>query len=381
MTSTTFSRLFEPLAMARGPAMKNRFALAPMTNQQSFPDGVMSDDEYRWLTLRARGGFGLVLTAAAHVQATGQGFPGQIGAFGDQHIEGLARLASGLKASGAVAALQLHHGGNRSVADLVSELVCPSDDPATGARALTTGEVETLRNDFIAAAKRADLAGFDGIEIHGAHGYIITQFLSPVINRRTDRYGGNVENRARIVMEIIDGIRASCRADFQIGLRLSGERFGLRLGEIVSLTAEILRQEKIDYFELSAWDVAKEPSEPGFEGRTLLSCFTELPRGNVRLGAAGKIMSGSVAADVIEKGCDFVVIGRAAILRHDFPEQVRRDPDFASPPLPVSVEALQLEGVGPAFIDYLRSFPGFVGEPVAGLDHYAAIGEWLKTEG
>ncbi|HXV01083.1 MAG TPA: NADH:flavin oxidoreductase [Caulobacteraceae bacterium] len=372
--------LFEPLILARGPALKNRFVLAPLTNTQSHPDGVMSEDEFRWLTLRAKGGFGLVLTAASHVQAVGQGFPGQIGVFGDEHLEGLARLAAAIKAEGAVAGIQLHHAGNRTPTSL-AEPVAPSDDPKTGARGLDLGEVEALRDDFIAAAKRAEQAGFDGVEIHGAHGYILAQFLSAEVNHRDDRYGGTIENRARIIFEIIDGVRAACRPDFQLGLRLSGERFGLKLGEIRDVAGEILRQEKIDYFELSAWDVGKEPNEPEFQGRSLVSYFTELPRGKVRVGAAGKVMDGQFAAALIAAGCDFAVIGRAAILRHDFPRRVRADPAYRSPPLPVSPEWLRAEGLGPAFIDYLGSFPGFVGESDRRFSHDQAMGVWLKSDG
>ena len=224
----SYAQLFEPLALAHGPALKNRFMLAPLTNLQSHPDGRLSDDEFRWLTMRADGGFGLVMTCAAHVQAVGQGFPGQLGVFGDQHLEGLTRLAATIKAKGSVASIQLHHAGNRSPKDLVGTPVCPSDDAATGARGLTLAEVEALRDDFIAAARRAQTAGFDGVEIHGAHGYILAQFLSAEINKRDDRYGGSLQNRARIVFEIIDGVRRDCRPDFQLGLRLSPERFGLK---------------------------------------------------------------------------------------------------------------------------------------------------------
>ena len=98
------SDLFEPLSFAHGPAMKNRFMLAPLTNLQSHPDGRLSDDEFNWLTLRAKGGFGLTMTCAAHVQQVGQGFPGQLGVFGDQHLEGLTRLAAAIKAQGSRAA-------------------------------------------------------------------------------------------------------------------------------------------------------------------------------------------------------------------------------------------------------------------------------------
>lgn len=143
----------------------------------------------------------------------------------------------------------------------------------------------------------------------------------------------------------------------------------------------MLRQGRIDYFELSAWDVAKEPVEAEFKGRRLLSYFTDLPRGDVRVGPAGKVMGGAVAAELIAEGCDFVVIGRAAILRHDFPERVRRDPAYASPPLPVSPEYLRAEAVSPAFVDYLRTFPGFVGETDPGFNHYDAMAMWLTTDG
>jgi len=357
--------LFSPLTLARGPAIKNRFMLAPMTNQQSHADGRLSDSEFNWLTKRATGGFGLVMTCASHVQAVGQGFSGQLGIFGDQHLEGLARLASEIKARGSLSAVQLHHAGYRALPDLVGTPVCPSADEKTGARALGLDEVEQLRDDFIAAAKRAERAGFDGVEVHGAHGYVIAQFLSPEVNRREDRYGGSLENRARLLFEIIDGIRAECRADFQVGVRLSPERFGQRLGDIRDISAQLLREEKIDYLDMSLWDVTKEPQEEAFKGTSLLKHFTDLPRGNVRLGAAGKIMSGPAAAAVIDAGCDFVSVGRAAILRHDFPERVRRDPNYDSPALPVTAEHLLDEGLDHTFIAYMSSWPGFVAEAQA----------------
>ena len=161
---------FEPLSMKRGPAMKNRFMLAPLTNSQSHEDGILSDGEFRWLTMRAEGGYGLTMTCAAHVQAIGKGFPGQLGCFGDEHLPGLTRLADKIREYGSVSSLQLHHAGMRSPANLIGEApVCPSDDAETGARALSHDEVLRLRDDFIAAAVRAEKAGFDGVEIHGAH--------------------------------------------------------------------------------------------------------------------------------------------------------------------------------------------------------------------
>lgn len=185
------TNLFDAVGFAHGPAMPNRFMLAPLTNMQSHPDGRLSDEEHHWLTMRARGGFGLTMTCAAHVQRVGQGFPGQLGVFSDEHLPGLTRLARDIKAEGSVAIVQLHHAGNRSPTDLIgSAPVCPSDDPATGARSLTTAEVEQLIEDFVSAAVRCRDSGFDGIELHGAHGYLICQFLSAELNRRDDAFGG-----------------------------------------------------------------------------------------------------------------------------------------------------------------------------------------------
>ena len=358
------SRLFEPLPMARGPALKNRLMLAPLTNQQSHADGCLSDGEIRWLTMRAAGGFALVMTAAAPVQQVGQGYPGQLGIFEDRHVDGLTRFAKAVRDKGSISSVQLYHGGERADPDLVGTPVAPSDGSRNGAKGLTLAEVEQLRDDFIAAALRAEKAGCDGIQIHGAHGYILAQILSPVINRRGDAYGGNLENRARLMLEVIGGIRRQCRPDFQVGLRLSPERFGMRLAEVREVTQEILRQGQIDYLDMSLWDATKEPHEEEFHGRSLLSHFTELDRGHVRLGVAGKIMDAVTASKLIDAGCDFVTVGRAAILRHDFPRQALRDPDYASPAQPIAAGHLRAEGATDEFIAYLRTFSGFVAEDV-----------------
>src|SRR5580692_2523002 len=149
--------LFDPISFKRGPAWKNRLMLAPLTNCQSHPDGRLSDEEFHWLTMRATGGFGLVMTCAAHVQRIGQGFPGQLGVFSDDHLPGLTRLAAKIKAEGSVSSVQLHHAGIRSPEALIGEKpVGPSDDAETGARALSLGEVEQLIEDFVTAAVRAE---------------------------------------------------------------------------------------------------------------------------------------------------------------------------------------------------------------------------------
>lgn len=353
--------LFDPLSFARGPAMKNRFVLAPLTNCQSRPDGVLSDEEFRWLTMRAQGGFGLTMTCAAHVQAQGQGFPGQLGVWDDRHIKGLTRLAGEIRRHNSIAVVQLHHAGIRSPADLIGHApVGPSADEKTAARALSEGEVEQLIEDFVAAAVRAESAGFDGVEIHGAHGYIITAFLSEETNRREDRFGGSLENRARVLFDIIAGIRSRCRPDFHVGVRLSPERFGLKLMDIVEVAQRVMREGQIDQLDMSLWDFAKDPVEEEFKGRKLMSFFTSLERGATRLGAAGKIMTGEQAAQCLADGLDFVIIGRGAILHHDFPERVRANPHFTPIQIPVSEDYLAREGLSPVFVEYMRQWPNFV---------------------
>lgn len=353
--------LFDPLTFAHGPAMKNRFMLAPMTNQQSYPDGTLSEDERRWLVMRAAGGFGLTMTCASHIQAIGQGFPGQLGIFSDKHVEGLSGLATAIKAEGSLAVVQLHHAGARSPQALIgTQPVCPSADPASGARALSSDEVQQLIDDFVAAAVRAQRCGFDGVEVHGAHGYVLAQFLSPRINLRTDAYGGSAQKRARIVIEILERIRARCGDDFNLGLRLSPERFGLQLTDIVELAQGVMGSGVIDYLDMSLWDYAKQPNEEGFQGRLLRDYFLELDRGRTRLGVAGKIDSAAAARECIDAGFDFVSIGRAAIVHHDFVARIAADRDFSMAALPVTEDHLRAEGLGEAFVEYMRRWEDFV---------------------
>lgn len=350
--------LTDPLSLHSGATLKNRFVLSPLTNLQSHPDGVLSDDEFRWLTMRAEGGFGLTMTCAASVQESGVGFPGQLGFHDDKHLPGLTRLAAKIKEYGSHAVAQLHHGGLRAMKNPKA----PSADEQLGAQALTLDEVRESRDCFVAAAKRAERAGFDGVELHGAHGYLICAFLSPELNRREDVYGGSADDRARFLFEIIDGVRAATRRDFSLGVRLSPERWGLQVLEIRDVAQRLMREAKIDYIDMSLWDVRKEPEDEALKGRTLASYFADLERGAVRLGAAGKIMSAHDARDLLAAGYDFPVLGRAAILHHDFPKRAAADPNFKAIATPVSEAYLREEGLGPAFLKYMRTWKGFVEE-------------------
>ena len=347
--------LLQPLSFSHGPTMKNRFMLAPLTNCQSHEDGRLSEEEFRWLTLRAQGGFGLTMTCAAHVQANGKGFPGQLGVWSDDHVAGLRRLAGAIKAQQSIAIVQLHHAGMRSPAELIGAApVCPSDNAKTGARALTHAEVQRAIADFVAAAARAEQAGFDGVELHGAHSYLLCQFFSAEVNRRDDEYGGSLENRARILFEIIDGIRSRCRQDFMLGVRLSPERFGMQLADSIRIAQRVMREGKVDFLDMSLWDVFKQPEETEYQGRSLMSYFTELERGNTRLGVVGKIRTPQDAEAALAAGADWIMLGRAAMLQHDFPRRYQADRAFKPVQMPVSRQYLKGEGLSEKFQAYIQ---------------------------
>ena len=349
------------LTFQHGPTWPNRIALAPLTNKQSHSDGALSSDEIEWLVARARGGFGLVLTAAAFVSPAGQVWDGQLGVCSPEHDPGLKQLAHAIRSHGAASAVQLHHGGRRAERQITGRQVqCPWDDPRHDAVAMTAAEITQVIGDFVAAAVRAQDAGFDGVEVHGAHGYLIGQFLDSSRNHRDDQYGGSFENRLRILLEVLAGIRAATAGTFQLGLRLSPEGFGIPLADAQGYAREVLASDLLDYVELSLWDVFSRP-RGGDEG-LLIDHFVDLPRGAARLGVAGKVLTTADVSWCLDRGADFVSVGRGAILQHDFAARALADADFVSRPAPVSAAVLTSEKVGPAFIDYLTTdFQGIVG--------------------
>jgi 2,4-dienoyl-CoA reductase-like NADH-dependent reductase (Old Yellow Enzyme family) len=354
------SDLFQPLTLLHGPPMRNRFMMAPLTNQQSGYDGVASEFDHIWMDQLAEGGYALIQTCATTVEAGGIAFARQLGIHCDEHLPGLARIATTIRKCGGLSAVQLHHAGHRANPLLGGVPAPASSETVPDTKALTTGQVQRIRDSFITAAKRAQLAGFDGVAVHGAFGWILSEFMSPYLNDRKDQYGGSMENRARLTLEVIEGIRRECGPDFQIGWRLSIERYGLLLEELREITAEIFDRELIDYLDLALWDSVQIVREGAFRGKTMLSVFTELPRKGVRLGVAGKIMSAQRAAALLDEGCDFVVIGRAGILRRDFPLQVQANPGYESPTMPVTAGYLRQGGLSERFINHLRGWQTIV---------------------
>ncbi|WP_235013235.1 NADH:flavin oxidoreductase [Arthrobacter sp. SLBN-100] len=345
-----------PMELDNGPAWPNRLVLAPLTNQQSNQDGTLHEDELRWLGRRAIGGFGMVMTCAAYVAPEGKAFPGQLGVWDDRCLPGLTQLATALRTGGAVSCVQLHHGGRRANPAVSGvPAVAPWDDTEHGARALTTAEIKGVVANFARAARRVQEAGFDGVEIHAGHGYLLAQFLDATRNTRNDEYGGHLTNRSRILLEVLEAVRGATEPGFQVGIRLSPWRYGIVLDESLVVAEQIMASGLVDYLDMSLWDVKSRPEEAQYGGQTLTELFSALPRHGTRLGVAGKITSAAAVQWCLDEGADFVMVGTGAILHHDFANRVLADPKFVSIDQPVSRRHLEAEDVGPRFIDYITS--------------------------
>jgi 2,4-dienoyl-CoA reductase-like NADH-dependent reductase (Old Yellow Enzyme family) len=351
--------ILDPLTFRSGLTLTNRVALAALTNKQSNADGSLGDDEFRWLCSRADGGYGLVATCAAHVARDGQSWPGELGIFDDALLPGLTRLAAAIHERGPRSMVQIFHGGMRADR-AVSGLEPWSASAGDGWRAATPDDIRRATADFVDAAVRAKAGGFDGVEVHGAHGYLFTQFLSRTQNQRTDDWGGSLENRARFLRDTVRAIRARVGASFTVGVRLSPEDFGnakgLDLDESIQ-TAAWLAEDGVDFIHLSLWQslifTAKYPDQ-----RALPLFRAAVPKDVVIL-AAGTIWTRAEAEQVLSLGADVVALGRSAILNADWPKRAV-DPHWEPRRPPVTIEFLRESGLSAGFAEYMRTFRGMV---------------------
>lgn len=364
MTATT--DLLSPVRFRCGAVARNRICLAPLTNQQSADDGTLSDDERRWLVRRAEGGFGVIETCAAHVLADGKGFDGQLGIWSDAQLPGLRALAGELARHGALGLVQLYHGGVRAPSRLTgvqpwSASVFHEDRQGFEApRAGTEADIEGAIEAFVAAAVRAHAAGFHGVELHAAHGYLLGQFLSRTINQRDDAWGGDLVGRARLLRTIARRVRAAVPAPFVLGVRISPEEFGYARGvdldESLAL-AGWLADDGVDFLHLSLWEAARNTAKRPEEHAVPL--FRRALPQEVRIVVAGNLWTAADAMAQLERGADMVAIGRAAILNPDWPRRIA-DPAYAPERGPLTPAELQALAISARFVEYLRRFRGMV---------------------
>lgn len=327
-TSASGPRLFEPLQL-RGVTLRNRIMVAPMC-QYSSVDGYPTDWHLVHLGSRAVGGAGLVMTEASAVEARGRISPHDAGIWDDSHVEPWARIARFVREHGAVPAMQLAHAGRKASvhrpwhggAPLTPDegawqTVAPSAIPfAEGwhtPRALSVEEIGEVVAAFGAAAERALAAGFEVVEIHGAHGYLGHEFLSPISNRRTDQYGGTFENRVRFLLEVAEACRAVWPERLPLLVRLSCTDW-VDGGWDVEQTVELSRRlaaRGVDLIDCSSGGnvaTAKIPMAPGYQVR-----FAEQVRreAGVPTGAVGLITVPEQAEDIVANGrADAVLLAR-----------------------------------------------------------------------
>lgn len=364
--------LVAPLAFANGVVAPNRVWLAPMTNLQSEPDGTLGENELRWLARRADGGFGVIETCAAYVAQDGKAWPGQLGIHDDATLPGLTRLAARIEGAGARGLVQLFHGGVRASSKVSG--VAPwsaSTWQESGAsfevpRAATEEDLARVISSFKDAALRAERAGFSGVELHAAHGYLFSQFLSATMNTRSDRWGGSIEARARLLREVLAAVRAAVGPRFVVGVRISPEDFGfargLDLDESLRVS-ELLVADGIDFLHLSLWDAAQRTKKRP-EAHPI-PLFRALVPARVPIVAAGAVWTLEEARALRALGADAIAIGRAAIGNPDWPSRVG-DPTFAPERPPYTRARLAALDVSDIFATYLTRWKGFVAEAGSG---------------
>jgi len=251
------SILFTPVRI--GPlTVPNRFVRSATHDYMADDEGHVTDANVALYARLAEGEVGLIITGHANVQPLGKASPRQTAVFDDRFVDGLARIPAAVHRHASKVFLQIAHAGRQTKPrDCGGVPVSPSAvyDPVTKVmpRELSAGEIGGLVADFVAAAVRAKRAGFDGVQLHAAHGYLLSSFLSPHTNRRTDAWGGPVENRARVLLDVSLGVKAACGGDFPAIVKLNSTDFlenGLTLDDAVRI-ARLLEEAGIDGIEVS----------------------------------------------------------------------------------------------------------------------------------
>lgn len=325
-----YTPLFQSYTLNNGVVVKNRLVVAPMTHWASNADGSISEGERRFLQNRFEG-FGLFIAAATLVSPEGKAFGGQPEAIGAEDLPSLKEVAQIAHEQGAKAVLQLHHGGTKAMADLLegADKVAPSDDEASGSRALTEPEIRALIDAFARAAELALQAGFDGVEIHGANGYLIQQFVSAQSNRRDDEWGGSLSNRLRFSLAIVDAVdavrRKHNRPDFILGYRFSPEEGGdngLTMQDTFALI-DAMVQKPLQYLHVSLWDFYKKARRGADTNLTRIEQIHQRIGGKLPLIGVGNLFTAEQILAAYQTGwAEFIALGKTVLLNPDLAELI-----------------------------------------------------------
>lgn len=322
--------LFQTFTFANGIELRNRIAMAPMTTWSANPDGTISEEELEYYRKRSNG-VGLVITGCTHVTANGIGFSDEFAGFDDRFIPSLTALADAAKSGGSTAILQIFHAGNKARPDLSpdGEIVSASAIKASPGpfnsgdlepRELRHEEILDIVRAFGETTRRAIAAGFDGVELHGAHGFLIQNFLSPRTNQRSDIWGGSLENRLRFPLAVVEEVKrvVTEHADrpFLVGYRVSPMEYepnALQLSDTLELAGRLAELE-IDYVHVSQSDVLNNTSESDAGQRLTIQQFLDRVSGQLPVIAAGGLRTPSQAEKALDLGLALVAIGKGLVM-------------------------------------------------------------------
>ena len=332
-----YNNLFTPLLFSNGISLKNRIVMSPMTTWASNDDFTISDEEVEYYHKRVNG-VGLVITGCTHVTANGIGFTHEFAGYDDTFLPSLKKLADAAKSGGAPAILQMFHAGNKAIpglipnGEVVSSSVVPSGpivlfEKENLPKELSANEILDIIKAFGETTRRAIEAGFDGVEIHGAHGFLLQNFISPFFNKRNDQWGGSLENRLRLSLEILREVKnvASKYADrpFLIGYRISPEEFPQQtygLPETFVLMDKLI-EEKIDYLHFSLFDaVNQKPVDPEHSEEPISVVLNNYVNNRIPVLVAGGITTPQMASQVLEYGVSMAAIGRTLVINPNWVE-------------------------------------------------------------
>lgn len=320
----------------KGLIIKNRVVMPPMVCIGWANDtGFVSEKHIKHYETRAKGGVGLIIIQAACVSKNGRAFDSQLGIWSDEHIEGLKEIVDICHRYDTKVFLQIHHMGLKTPPSICEEALGPSNSPEYGdrSRALTIEELHRLQDDFFIAAKRAKKAGMDGIEFHGAHGYLLSQFASPVINQRHDEYGGSVQNRLRFVTEIIQKVRTEFETDFIISYRMGCNEPVLEEGIKIAVELEKLGVDLVHVSSSTSSDGLLEvyPYIPeDFDYGWIVYGGTEIKKHiNIPVIVVNGIRTPTRAEYLIENGlADFTAIGKDLLVDPEWVNKARNNEEI-----------------------------------------------------
>ncbi|MCO0598026.1 NADH-dependent flavin oxidoreductase [Peribacillus butanolivorans] len=332
-----YSNLLESFKLKNGITLRNRVVMAPMTTWSSNDDYTISDEEVKYYKRRVNG-VGLVITGCSHVQPNGIGFTHEFAAYDDKFIPSLRKLADAAKSGGAPAVLQIFHAGNKALPSLTpnGEVVSSSavETEATGfapsvlPRELSHVEIMEVIHAFGETTRRAIEAGFDGVELHGAHGFLMQNFFSPFFNRREDQWGGSLENRMRfplaIVQEVKNVIEKHATKPFILGYRISPdehEEGGLRMKDTYELINHLI-EEDVDYVHASLANTLSSKPVDSQDEKTYLELIVEHVNGSVPVLAAGSMITPDDVAKALDKGLSLAAVGHGLIMNPEWIEKV-----------------------------------------------------------